>query len=282
MKSVAITEDNIGEYAPYLGEDMAENFGREFIRGLALEDVENECIKAALVWELHDSERENMYTGADILFLKYEDLEAADEIISSFENDVWKEQIKICFAEISASDEEIAKILEEHGFEINKEKSRDIYVRLSDIANLQAFQKAAASYVIPVKDLEIRQFREGIEYCLSHGRRAAVEDLRYLPMDWFDQDVSCCVRSEENISGFLLFHMTPSGVLFPQLICSSSQNARAELANMMRFSLENALCIYPFDTKMLIRRNKSEVKDLADMLFGDYSGDDIFLVEKTF
>ncbi len=146
----------------------------------------------------------------------------------------------------------------------------------------EELQKEAAPYVIPISDLEIMQFRNGIEYSLSHGKKAAVEDLEYLPMDWYEENISCCVMSDDKVIGFLLVHKMPSDTLFPQLIYSSGQNARVDLVNMMRFSLEKATKIYSPDAKVLIRRNKNEIMLLARNMLGEYKGADIILMEKTF
>ncbi len=99
-----------------------------------------------------------------------------------------------------------------------------------------------------------------------------LEDLSYLPKRWFEQTVSCCVKTDGKVSGFLLVHACPSGVLMPVLFFAVGADSRFNLLEMMRFSIAQAALNYPKDTVIRILRRNPPVRALSEKLFPGRKG----------
>ena len=63
-----ISEDNIGEYEGLVDEDVAENMGRMYYRGIAGHDPVSDDPLSVLIWELTSVETD-LETGADLKWI---------------------------------------------------------------------------------------------------------------------------------------------------------------------------------------------------------------------
>ena len=276
MKKVAITEDTINEFAHYLGEDIAENVGREFIKGVALVDAKD-SVRAAMLWELKNSENPKKDTVSNIMFLKFEDMEAGEELLERYRECANMDDVRATRLELAVSDADAVRLFLARGYDVEEAKSIDLNVRLSDFKESPVFQKALSGYVKPLKDLDIRTFRSTMEHIRPKSKGIAVEDIDYLPMDWFEQDISCYAFIENKIEGVLLIHRTPSGILRPEaLFAGGGDDQRKMVVNLMRFGVDKAYEIYPPDTQVTIRRSLEDIRVFTDMVFEDCNGENVF------
>ena len=165
-------------------------------------------------------------------------------------------------------------------FKTTKRESRDIYTTVGELAGNKIAAKKAPSYIMSISDISYREFRQGIIGCLYNGKKGMVEDLSTLSMDWYEPELSCVVKTDDELTGFLLIHKFPSGVLMPLLFYAGGPNYRMDLLDMMRFSVRNAASIYPAETKVLIRRHNDAVRALSDKLFPGVQGEEILFGER--
>ena len=138
-----------------------------------------------------------------------------------------------------------------------------------------------AENIAELGEITGREFRQGIIGCLYNGRKGIYDDLSAIPIGWYDQEISCVVRTDDEVTGFLLVHRTPSGSLMPVLFYAGGPNSRMDLLGMLIFAIQRAGEECPPDTKVLIRRHSHEVRALSDNLFPGVKGREILYGERT-
>nr|MCR5157279.1 hypothetical protein [Butyrivibrio sp.] len=175
--------------------------------------------------------------------------------------------------EMSMLPADLQKILSDNGFVLKEKESVDLIQPLDDVTGLKfAKKKTSPSYVKPISELDLLQFKRGVTNCMFSGRCGLEEDLPALPPEWFETDVSCCVITDEKVSSLFLVRKTKSGVLMPVLLFAQGMDADKYMLEMMRFSVNAAASKYPGDTKVLLRRHDGKTRKLTDYLFPGSKG----------
>ncbi len=123
-------------------------------------------------------------------------------------------------------------------------------------------------------------FYQGLMNILFRYDDPAQEDLAYLPKEWYEQSVSCFMRTDGKVSGFLLVHACPSGILVPILFFAVGTDFKISLIEMLRFSIRRAAEIYPEETVIRIRRRNTEVKALSGKLFPGKKGEPVLVCRR--
>ncbi len=152
-------------------------------------------------------------------------------------------------------------------------ESRDIDVTVDECKALFIAKKAAPSYVQSILNLTNEEFYQGLMNILFKYDNPALEDLAYLPKKWYEQSVSCYIKTDGKVTGFLLLHACPSGILIPVLLFAVGADSRMSLVEMMRFSIQKAAEIYPGNTVIRIHRRNGSVAALSNKLFPDKKGE---------
>ena len=83
MRIENLTTDNVNDYLEFLKEDNAEWIGRKFVSGFVLIPDDENIPKAGIIWELINGEDE-FETNCRILFIKADDEECADALLSQY------------------------------------------------------------------------------------------------------------------------------------------------------------------------------------------------------
>ena len=92
MEIIEITKQNTGFMKGFIDEDMLENIGRIFYRGLAV--VDEDEIRCAMIWEVLNLEN-NRSNESRICFFKARDEEAASGILDAYDMKVMAEDIRV-------------------------------------------------------------------------------------------------------------------------------------------------------------------------------------------
>ncbi len=121
-------------------------------------------------------------------------------------------------------------------------------VTLEELSVLSVIKGIVPKYILPVCRLTINLFRRGIAKCVSDNRKGIIEDLEFLPINWYDTDVSCCVYNGGSVNGFLLVNKTATGKIVVDLFFAYEPEAGKNLLYMINFSVRVALKKYPKDT----------------------------------
>ena len=281
---VDITEDNIDELKDYLGEDIAENIGREYYSGLASYDDDDEPA-GAVVWNIHnadsveDAESEIVYFRDDTLGVAED--ERDDELLAEYYTRISCDCVVRSAFELEDTSESDRKILRESGFSGSETEGRNLYITLGEARSKSfASGKKIPPYVIPLENLNLLQFRQGITNCMFCGVSGLNDDLAMLPMEWYETGISCCTVADGKVNGIFLVHRKPSGILMPVLLYANGLDAKKEMLQMLRFSTQAAAERYPDDTVILICRHDNKTKALASYLFPDQKGKEVFKGER--
>ena len=273
-----ITDENIEEYSDLIDGDIAENIGRKYFRASAVTNKADE-VGAVMVWEYKNT-GDDKDPEAELSWLSLKDNECTRELFNAFRKDIVEEAVARTYFELEDPKDKLSDVFSKLKFKTTKRESRDIYTTVGELAGNKIAAKKAPSYIMSISDISYREFRQGIIGCLYNGKKGMVEDLSTLSMDWYEPELSCVVKTDDELTGFLLIHKFPSGVLMPLLFYAGGPNYRMDLLDMMRFSVRKAASIYPAETKVLIRRHNDAVRALSDKLFPGVQGEEILFGER--
>ena len=274
MTVIEITDDNAENFEAFIDEDMIENLEREFFRGIGAMDDSGKPV-GALVFELKDSESE-ADTKSRIRSLNVLNDEVKDLIMSEYEDAASNEAVVESFYELP--DEEMSKRLEASGFSLEVMEGLDLVVTMEDIKKLVRtinINKFPA-YISSLGEVSVAQYRTFIKNCMFKGRYGLLEDLPYLTKNWFEQEVSCCALTDDDLSGVFLLKRTPSGALFALLYTAFGPDYQRNLGLMMAYTAKRIAEIYPDETRVVIRRHNEGVKKLTDRFFSNLRGEQVF------
>ena len=276
MNYEEITKDDAENYSEYIDPDMAENLDRAFFRSIGATD-DNDVPVGAIVYELKNSESE-FDTKSRIRSLKADSEDVKNNLLEQYKSEIEEEEVEESFYE--SEDEVMSKKLEENGFSLEVAESLDVVLSLEDVKHLSESVKLKKlpSFITSLSETTILQYRQFTKKCLFNGKRGLLDDLAYLPKNWFEQDVSACAIEDDNITGVLLIKKAPSGKLFTLLYTAFGPDFQKTLALMMAYSAQKIVELYPeADTKVVIRRHNEMVKKLTDKFFASCKGNMVYM-----
>lgn len=277
MEIVELTEDNVSEYSDTLSQDIAENIGRDFYRGIAV--CENNMNCGAMVWE-YKNYKDSKDTESEIYYVSADDEAAIKALIDQYNLASNNENVKRSSFEFDRVEDYTLQAFCSDGFETQIAEGRDILVTVGELKMLCEPKKKIPDYIVALKDLIGLQFWQGIINCLFSGRKGLLEDLDALPKNWYENDISCCTLTDELVNGMLLVHRFPSGILMPVLFTSIGADYKNDLMYMMIHAARKAVERYPADTTVLIRRHNSAVEALSKKFFSEKKGSQVMRGKK--
>jgi hypothetical protein len=274
MEILEISGDNVEEFSSLLGEDISEDMKRVFYRGIGVKDDEDKPV-GAFIFELIGSESEED-TKSVIRYAVSDNDETTEAMHSSYKDDaVYDEDIVESSYEFD--DEPEADICASGGFSKEQKESDKVKVTLAQIAETEfGKQREVPDYINNIADLSVMQYRCAIKHFLFKGQKGVIEDLAYLPMNWFDSNLSMCSVSDGNVDGLFLVRTTPSGVLEPVFLCAYGPDAVKNLFYMLSASAQKALEEYPPETDIVVRRVKKNIQALIDKFAPGLKGQMVF------
>ena len=258
-----ITNDNLELLSKFLPSDVKKNLKRPYYHGLVSGGT-------LLVWEIRSAEEET--SESELICFREADASSGKEIFRDYAAEVAKSRVKRSFFELTGLNEPEKELLSTEGFTLTERESRDMVLSLGEMGKLPVLKKKPAAHVKPIKILSDKQYKRVIASCLFHGRKGLLQDIGYLPKEWFDMEVSSCCITDQRVDGVLLIHETGDGMLMIDLLFSIGSEYQRDLVMMMRYSLRAALEKYGGEKQVLIRRHTSAVSDLTKKLFPRYKG----------
>jgi hypothetical protein len=272
MDIKTIFGDNISEYSDYVDKDVAENMSRLYYRGIAGFDPDDDNLLSLLIWELKSVENDND-TESELKWIYAIDPSYIAPLLDGYKAEAQSEDVKKTFFESVNLEQEKSDALGECGFSLKSVEGMDIAVTINDCKALAIAKKDAPAYVQSIDPLDDQEFYQGIMNILFRYENPALEDLSYLPKAWYEQSVSCYIKTDGKITGLLLVHACASGILMPVLFFAVGADSKINLIEMMRFSIGQAAQRYPGDTIIRIHRRNPEVKALSQKLFPTKQGE---------
>lgn len=273
MEIMEIDEENVEEFSPLIDEDLADDIQRVFFRGIGVKDDDDVPV-GALVYELYESESEED-TKSLIRLFKAEDEEVGRLLMEEYAEFVKEDDIVESFYEVE--DEAVAKKLKRFGFSLDSREGVEINFNVEYLSGLPIVNHLKnPSYIMSLKDISVLQFRSVIKECLFKGRKGLLEDLAYLPMKWFDMEVSACSVSDDKVDGMLLIRKTPSDMLYVLLYVAFGHRPEQKLYQMLLYSARMIVEHYPPETRIIINRYHENVRNLTQKIFPDQNGNKVY------
>ncbi len=280
MRAEELTEDNLEDFSDHIDPEEAENIGRDTYRGLAI-TTDSGDFNAGAIWEVKYLENEEKDTVSRLSWVSTQDSDSADELLNAYTEMVQEDMVVQTSLELfpDAIDE---TVLGSHGFEVIKKEGSNIIISVGDLANLKLMHlnKIIPSYVTPLTDVREREFKRGLMNCMFRSKRELTEDLPYLPIEWYEPNLSCYVATDGKIEGYLLVHQTATDRLRVELLIDVGCDAQVELLNMVRFSMKQAVANYPPETKIVLRRSDNATQKLVAFLFPNVKGEQMLTGER--
>lgn len=281
MSIVELTEDNIESFLDYLTEDVAENIGRTFFNGLLVTDEDSKP-KAGMVWELKNMLKDTN-KESHIVWLKAEDEQSFNELFDRYDREIKPEGIvRSSFTLPARTSRDLKMMLKGKGFTVNLMEGDKITAKLSEIADISAFNKITVSdCVMPLRNATQRSFSAAISRMVSQGHYGTCEDLAYLPRLYFENDVSCYAEVDGQITGLFLVHRTPSEKLEVVLMFVTGKESVKLIPQMIKQSVESAYEAYEPDVEIIINRHDYASLALGERLFPRGFGIPIYEGERS-
>ncbi|MBQ6441038.1 MAG: hypothetical protein IJJ13_00395 [Lachnospiraceae bacterium] len=272
MNMIEITKENAADFQELLGEDLVSDMSRNFFKGLAATDDGDKC-HGVLVYELLEVDSEED-TKSRIRLLKGDSEEIKAGLQDEYRKAVSESDVETSFFETSEKD--MASFFEKIGFSNATGESKELSITVADLAKLPVKRNAKLpDYIQGLTDVSVIQYRNFVKKTLIRGNKGAVEDLAYLPLNWFEREASSCSISDDKIDGVMLIRKTPSGELHPLLYTAFGPDFAKSLGFMLTRTVNYALDNYPPETRIVIYRHNKKVLELTHKLLTGHKGEDV-------
>lgn len=257
-----ITQDNFIEYEEYFCPDKAENMVRRNCHGLALRKSGGKKCEAALLWEVNGAE-------AEIMDFYMEDKGAFKEALTEYGKEASQEGVTNTIVKIPVgSDISVLEAFRETGFQLQEEKSSEVIMQVGELNKSPlALKRMNMENIAPVGSLSIQQFRRIISNCMACKKPGHMDDLMWLPADWFEPDLSCCILTEEGAKGVFLVHKTVSEKLEVQLMQGFAQALPQDILKMIQYAMISGGENYASETQIVINCCDVDTEALVEKLF---------------
>ena len=273
MEVVEIASDNVEEFMDFIDDDTADDMSRVFYRGIGVVD-DDDNPKGALIFELVDSDSD-ADTKSDIKLFNAGEDDVISQLQSGYKEAVYEEDVTESFYE--TGDVSFADALSGLGFSKNEIESQKICFPVSQLDKLPLkMDTKIPEYICSIKELSVLQYRTGIKNFIFNGVKGAVQDLAYLPLSWFEREVSACSVTDNKVDGMLLVRRTPSGELHAIMYAAFGPDYVKTLAYLLIYATKKAKELYPPDTKIVINRHNGNVTKMAQRLAPGFKGEDVF------
>ena len=272
MNIIDITDENMEEYRDILPAEYMNEIGREYYRGLAGVDEDTGELLAGLFWEVRNVEQERVDNVAEIRWFDAKSREDGGMLLEAFDIRNGYDDVRSSFFELTDLAEHEQAALERKGFQTKTTEGMDLYLTVEEIGKLDIAKKPAEDYVRSLSELTSFQFKAGIMNSVFHERYGLLDDLPFLPMSRYDQDISCCVMTDDKVTGLLLVHQVKPALLRVELLFSEQLDAAVNVLNMVRFSIRASVKYCEPTDEYIVRRHSRRVADLSKKLFPGKKG----------
>ena len=279
MRFTDITEENADDFYSFIAPGIRDDLEREYFRGIGAIDDDGEPL-GALVYELGNSESEED-TNSRILSLAADNDKTIDSLMSEYEICASEEDVAESYYELS--DKKTARHLEKHGFTFETAESPDIVISMKDIKHVADTVKASRipSFITNLSEISIQQYRGFVKNILFMGKHGLLEDIAYLPKNWFEQELCACALTDDEVTGALLMRKDSEGVIHVLLYTAFGPDYKRNLGLMMAYSANMLTELCSNETLIVIRRHNDAVKKLTEKLFASSKGDTVYVGKKT-
>ena len=278
MAIVDINDDNLIKYGSLLGV-FAESIGREYYHAICSE--EGDDVLGYLLWQLIDADEE-ADTRSEIKAFYCKDAGAAAEMLEAYNSRTIKFKVVSTYFELPYDTAaEYSSAFEAAGFSVEAAEGQTITVTVGDVEKLPMAKKKAPDYIKAVSSLVVRSFRKGITNCMFHGCTGGLlPDVSFLPISWYETEVSCYVETDGKANGFLLVHKDSEDKLEVQMLYAFGPDYVLNVAQMVAFAMGAVIAEYSPQTEIRLRRHNKATAALAAKLFPGVKGEQVLRGKK--
>ena len=239
-------------------------------------------VLSAVVWKLKNLEDDLKDNESELLYFLLNDREAGSELLAEYENFLRAYGIVRCTGFFAAEDiGEKTDVLKEAGYSTEEDVFPVMSTTIGELAELELIGKTGgASNVKPLGLITEKEFQRGLLRLLMLQKREIVEDLIYLPFEWFDRRVSCCCMSDKKAGGFLLVHRVRAGCLRVEFLGVTGAGTQMDLLNMIRFAVSRGREEYDPETEVLLPVRDEAAGKLIGYFFPDKKGEACIRAQK--
>ena len=282
MKLIDLNEDNEKSFAELLEDDLTENIERQNYYGLVVADDENEPL-AGMIWELVRNGEDN--TEAHIRHIVVKTPEAGAMLFSGYEKRIAKSRVQRSVASVYIKKQSPAyEALNTAGFHMKLTEGDHITLSLGELTEMPLLKNRTVSEdVKPLYEIDPDTFHAFAANLVKIGRAGLCGDIESLPMEWFENDISCYYESKGKIKGMLLFHPQPSGKLALKLLYAASKEKKEMgliLTMMIRHMVITAEIMYSKKTLIVAERYNEFALAFSEKLFPRSIGRPVYVGER--
>lgn len=265
MNTIILDSENISAYDGYIPEDIAENIGRTYYRGIVIEQGAEPV--AGMIWDIRNAESED--AEDHICWLHTRDEEAGSRLFDAYKDSILSDGISRTSFSLPAKTSKVEKsVLKNAGFSVSLMEGDQIVARLSEISKIPVFGKIKENEgIIPLRSITQRGFNVAVRKFAKQGYSGRCADLEYLSRSFFENDISCYSEQDEAINGLFLCHMSPSGRIVIEMMAATGANYQMLILQMIAKALKSAIEIYPSETEVVIDRHNYSSLALGEKLF---------------
>ena len=274
MEIVEITEEDAEEFSGFIDETEAAELEREFFKGIGVLDTHGN-VRGAMIYELKNMESEEASKSRIMTFAG--DEEAKDALMSEYATAIKDYRVSESFYE--SDDREMASSLQDYGFSYEQSESLNVTLDMDDIRsigstlNVQSFP----SHIVSLSEVSVPLYRKFVKRCISDGSVGLLDDLSYLPIWWFDRELSSCSVNDHKMDGAFLIRKTQSGSYHALLFTAFGLDYKKNLALLMAYSVEKAINTCSDDAKVVVRRHSPSVERISERFFADKKGESVYV-----
>ncbi|MBQ6132787.1 MAG: hypothetical protein IJI65_01385 [Lachnospiraceae bacterium] len=279
MEVIRISEENAADFSGYIDNDIQSCLSRRFFRGIGTVD-DNSSPVGAFVYELLGQNNDESVRSR-IHSMKANDDAAKDLLMSEYQVGITEEDAQESFYELE--DEEADAFFKSRGFDSERIESDEIECCVSDLDGItkRLGGSKLPSYITDISEISIIQYRTFLKKAFVHGQFGSLEDIAYLPVNWFDRELSSCSMADGKIDGMFLVHRSPSGILTPCLLFTMGIDSKKNLRLLLVSTILKVTTLCPGETRVRIRRRNPMIRNITDKLFPEKKGAEIFFGKRS-
>ena len=264
-----MTEYNKEYWKDSLHPDISEHIGRKFYKGLMALDSEEAKVIGFLVWENKNIQKKEESNQAELIDFYAKDEETAKRLLEEYGKEAKQEAVKTTYFEARSEwDEVVLAELRKSGFTLTEKDSKTVSISIGELSRLPIMQKNLLTpKIVSLSELSMLQLRNALLNCVGSNMIGDLEDLAYLPISWYEIEVSACVLADGTVNGFLLIHKTPSGKLEVKVLYGAKSASQIELLQMIQYSITKGKECYDENTPVIIKCCNDTAKELVKKLF---------------
>ncbi|MCR5097937.1 MAG: hypothetical protein K6B14_03215 [Lachnospiraceae bacterium] len=178
---------------------------------------------------------------------------------------------------VETPDQKIADLLVDYGFDMEAGESNDLYINVKDLKDITAFKDMKIPDLIrPLSYASPIEFRFFLQEYGERVDEGPLFDIKSLPMDWYDPDVSCICIDDEGIDAAFLVRFDGNDTVIAELLAGLGDDSSKKLPYLLAYAATNALYTYTQKTKIIIRRRNKSIMKLADKILNGKKGEKVY------